>query len=135
MADINKHLESVLIESELQYCFVWKTKYSHKALVREIGLRLRDLIRETCDVYGISIIEGNIRPDHVRIVIKAPSHLLPPKIAQYLKGRSANMLMKEFPDLKKQYSGGHLWARGYFCDRAESVEEEAIKKYIEYSLR
>jgi len=83
----------------------------------------------------VNCFSGNIRPDHVRIVIKVPSHLLPPKIAQYLKGRSANMLKKEFPDLKKQYSGGHLWIRGYFCDKVESFKEDVIKKYIEYPLR
>jgi len=135
MRDKNKRAENTSVEPELQYCFVWKTKCSYKVLIGETGLRLRDLIKETCDVYGMSIIEGNIRPNYVRIVIKAPSHLLPPKIAQYLKGRSANMLMKEFSNLKKQYSGGHLWARGYFCDRAELVKEEAIRKYIEYPLR
>jgi putative transposase len=50
----------------------------------------------------MSIIRGNIRPDHVQVLIRAPSHLSPAKIAQYLKGRTGHKLMREFPELRKR---------------------------------
>ncbi|MDR2766221.1 MAG: IS200/IS605 family transposase [Holosporaceae bacterium] len=53
---------------ELRYHFVWKTKYSYKVLKGDIALRLRDLVKEVCSLQGMSIIRGNIKPDHVHVL-------------------------------------------------------------------
>jgi putative transposase len=63
--------------------------------------------------------------------VSAPSHLSPAKIAQYLKGKSAYRLLREFPALKKRYWGSHLWSRGYFCCTVGAVTEEMVKRYIQ----
>jgi putative transposase len=89
---------------ELQYHFVWKTKYSYKVLSGDVALRFRELVKEICALQGMSVIRGNIRPDHVHVLIRAPSCLSPAKMAQYLKGRTAHKLMREFPELRKRYS-------------------------------
>jgi putative transposase len=47
----------------------------------DIALRLRDLVKEVSSLQGMSVIRGNIRPDHVHVLIRAPSHLSPAKIA------------------------------------------------------
>jgi putative transposase len=116
---------------DLQYHFVWKTKYSYKVLCGDVALRLRDLIKEICVLRGMTVIKGNIRSNHVHVLIKAPSHLSPSKMAQYLKGRTAYALLKEFSELRKRYWGCHLWGRGYFCSTVGAVTEDIIKKYIE----
>ena len=116
---------------ELQYHFVWKTKYSYPVLQGDIGLRTRDLIKKICAEKEMSIIRGNIRANHIHVLVSAPSHLSPAKMAQYLKGKSSFRLMQEFPVLKKRYWGSHLWGRGYFCSTVGAVTEETIKKYIE----
>jgi putative transposase len=74
---------------ELQYHFVWKTKYSYPVLRGEVALRLRDLIKEVCFQQEMAIIRGNIRANHVHVLVSAPSHLSPAKMAQYLKGRTS----------------------------------------------
>ena len=117
---------------ELKYHFVWKTKYAYKVLRGEIELRLRTVIRQVCDEQRISIVQGNIRPDHVHILVSAPSHLSPAKIAQLLKGKSSYRLQREFPDLRKKYWGQHLWSRGYFCATVGAVTDAQIKAYIEH---
>ena len=119
---------------ELQYHFVWKTKYNYPVLRGDLALRLRDLIKEVCSLQEMTIIRGNVRANHVHILVSAPSHLSPAKMAQYLKGRTAHRLMQEFPDLKKRYWGSHLWGRGYFCSTVGAVTEETIKRYIEDQL-
>ena len=116
---------------ELQYHFVWKTKYSYPVLRGDIALRLRDLIKEVCSLQQMSVVRGNVRANHVHILVNAPSHLSPAKMAQYLKGRTAHRLLQEFPELKKRYWGSHLWGRGYFCSTIGAVTEERMKKYIE----
>ena len=47
--------------TELKYHFVWKTKYSYPVLRGEVGLRLRQILREVCVKQDMTIIEGNIR--------------------------------------------------------------------------
>jgi putative transposase len=116
---------------DIQYHYVWKTKYSYKVLNGNIALRLRDLLKEICALQGITVVRGNIRADHVHVLIKAPSHLSPAKIAQYLKGRTAHAMLREFSELRKRYWGCHLWGKGYFCSTVGAVTEETVKKYIE----
>ena len=50
---------------------------------------------------------------------------------QRLKGRSSQKLMDEFGELRKQFWGQQLWARGYFAAISGNVTDEAIKQYIE----
>jgi REP element-mobilizing transposase RayT len=38
---------------------------------------------------------------------------LPAYVMKILKGKSAEYLQKEFPELSKKYWGMHIWARGY----------------------
>ena len=116
---------------ELQYHFVWKTKYGFPVLRGDIALRLREMLKAICVEKEMVIVRGNVRANHVHMLISAPSHLSPAKMAQYLKGKSSYKLLREFSDLKKRYWGSHLWSRGYFCGTVGAVTEEMIKKYIE----
>ena len=116
---------------ELQYHFVWKTKYSYPVLRGDIALRLRDLIKEICNQQEMVVVRGNVRSNHIHVLVSAPSYLSPAKIAQYLKGKTSYRLLREFSDLRKRYWGSHLWGRGYFCSTVGAVTEEMIKKYIE----
>jgi putative transposase len=40
------------------------------------------------------------------------------------------VLLQEFPHLKKQYWGRHLWARGYFAVTSGTITDEMINEYI-----
>ena len=70
-------------------------------------------------------------PDHIHLPLSAPPKLAPPKLAQGIKGRSSRLMQTEFPELRKQYWGQHMWARGYFCATVAAVNEATIKAYIE----
>ena len=116
---------------DIQYHVVWVTKYRYHVLVGEVALRLRELLRQSCEARGLTIIRGNISKDHVHILIGATPNLAPAKIVQYLKGRSSRLMQEEFVTLKKRYWGQHLWARGYFCGTVGAVTAEMIKAYVE----
>ena len=115
MYDSDEYRRGAHTVLDLQYHFVWKTKYGYPVLRKEVALRLRELIKEICAEKGLSIVRGNVRADHVHVLVNSPSHILVSKIVQYLKGKSSCRLQREFSDLKKQYWGSHLWSRGYFC--------------------
>lgn len=114
----------------VEYHFVWITKYRYPVLRGEVGTRLRDLLRQTCMTSDIRILKGSVGPEHVHMLVSCPPSLAPAKIVQYLKGRSSRRMQEEFPQLKKRYWGRHIWARGYFVATVGQVTEEMIKQYI-----
>ena len=120
---------------EIQYHFVWVTKYRYHILKGDVALRARDIICQTCETRNITILSGHVSKDHIHIHVSCPPELAPSKIAQYVKGRSSRIIQQEFPHLKKRYWGRHLWARGYFCATVGRVTEKMISAYIEQQER
>jgi len=43
---------------KIQYHFVFVTKYRYQVLKGDIALKIRDLIRETCQTFEIEILKG-----------------------------------------------------------------------------
>ena len=117
---------------DIQYHFVWVTKYRYPVLRGEVAKRARELILQSCLSRDIKIIKGHVSKDHVHILVSCPPRLSPSKVMQYLKGRSSRLLQEEFPHLKKRYWGRHFWARGYFCATVGQMTEEMIKEYLEH---
>ncbi|WP_067515405.1 IS200/IS605 family transposase [Endozoicomonas ascidiicola] len=116
----------------IQYHFVFVTKYRYQVLKGDVGLRARELIRETCQAFEIEILKGVISKDHVHLFVSAPPNMAPSEIMRRVKERSSTRLFESFPDLKKRYWGRHFWARGYFCVTSGKVTEEMIKEYLDH---
>ena len=116
---------------DLKYHVVWVTKYRKPILRGEIAIRLRELVRQTCASLDVYILSGHVSSDHVHLLLSAPPSLSVSDLMQRLKGRSSRRLMDEFGELKRQYWGQHLWARGYFAVSTGNVTDEIIKQYIE----
>jgi putative transposase len=116
----------------IEYHFVWVTKYRYKVLTGDVAARVRELVRQTCEAFEIRILKGVVSLDHVHILVSAPPTLAPSEIMRRIKGRSAAKLFEEFPVLRKRYWGQHFWARGYFCSTVGQVTEEMIMTYLEH---
>jgi putative transposase len=115
----------------IQYHFVWVTKYRYPVLRGEVSERVRELIRQSCMSREIRILKGHVAKDHIHLLLSCPPSLSPSKVMQYLKGRSSRMLQQEFSHLRKRYWGQHLWARGYFCSTTGEITTAQIQEYIE----
>jgi len=92
----------------IEYHFVWITKYRYQMLTGDIALRVRELVRQTCEAFEIHIISGVVSKDHVHIFVSAPPTMAPSEIMRRIKGRSASKLLEEFPVIKKRYCGRDL---------------------------
>ena len=57
----------------IEYHFVWVTKYRYHVLTGDVALRVRGLVRQTCEAFEISIIKGVVSKDHVHILVSAPN--------------------------------------------------------------
>jgi putative transposase len=112
-----------------EYHFVWIPKYRYQVLVKEIKHRLKEILIELCDWLDIDIIEGAIASDHVHMYLSVPPKYAPSHVMKTLKGKSAEYLGKEFPELAKRYWGLHIWARGYFVSTV-GIDRDVIKEYV-----
>ena len=116
---------------DIKYHIVWITKYRKAVLRGEIGVRLRELIRQTCEAQEVYIEKGHIAVDHVHLLLSVPPNIAASDLVQWLKGRSSRKMLDEFGELRRQFWGQHLWARGYFVASSGNVTDEVIAQYIE----
>jgi len=116
---------------DLKYHLVWITKYRKPVLRGEIALRLRELVRQTCATLDEYILSGHVAADHVHLLVSVPPQVSVSELMQRIKGRSSRKLLQEFGELRRQFWGRHLWARGYFAASSGNVTDEVIKQYIE----
>ena len=116
---------------DLKYRVVWITKYRKPVLRGEIAVRLRELVRQTCETLDVYIISGHVSVDHVHLLVSVPPSLAVSELVQRLKGRSSRRMLEEFGELSRQFWGRHLWARGYFAVSIGNVTDDIIRQYIE----
>ena len=115
---------------KIEYHFVWVTKYRYHMLKGDVALRVRELVRQACNMSEIEIIRGVVSKDHVHILVSSPPDISPSEIMRRVKGRTSKKLFEDFPQIKKRYWGRHFWARGYFCVTAGELTKEMIKEYL-----
>ena len=116
---------------DLKAHLVWVTKYRYKVLTQEVGLRIRDIIRQVCESNDIQIIKGRVSRDHVHLYISYPPKLGVSEIVKRIKGRSSRKIQEEFPQLHKKYWGRHFWGIGYAAFSAGDVTDEMIREYLD----
>lgn len=112
-----------------EYHFVWVPKYRYHILVKQVKPRLKEILVELCNWLDITIIEGAICSDHIHMYLSVPPKFAPAHVMKILKGKSAERLREEFPDLRKRYWGMHIWARGYFVSTV-GIDSETIQQYV-----
>ena len=115
----------------LKVHLVWITKYRYHVLTNEIGLRVREFIRQDYAKLDIQIISGVVSRDHIHLFLSYPPNLAISSIVKQLKGRSSRKVQQEFPELRKRYWGKHFWGIGYGAFSSGNVTDEMIQDYIE----
>ncbi|MCD7735692.1 MAG: IS200/IS605 family transposase [Lachnospiraceae bacterium] len=95
-----------------KYHIVWCPKYRRKVLVNGVDKRLKELIAEVCEKLSIDIIEMEIMPDHVHLLMEVDPQFGIHKAVKQIKGYSSRILRQEFPYLR--YRLPSLWTNSYF---------------------
>ena len=94
------------------------------------GQRVRNIIRKICADLEVDIVAGNVRLDHVHLLVSVPPQVSVSKLTQKLKGVSSHKLLQESARFKKECWGRHVWARGYFAVSSGNVTDDIIAEYI-----
>jgi putative transposase len=112
-----------------KYHVIWCPKYRRKVLIGDIEKRLKELIQEVCDTRQVEIIEYEIMPDHVHLLIEVDPQYGIHRIVKEIKGYSSRILRQEFEELKTRLPT--LWTNSYFVSTVGGAPLEIIKQYIE----
>ena len=91
------------------------------------------ILRELCEWKKINIVEAEVCPDHVHMLLEIPPKYSVSSFVGFLKGKSSLMLYERFPELKYKYRNREFWCRGYYVDTA-GKNTKRIAEYIKHQL-
>ena len=112
-----------------KYHVVFCPKYRRSVLIDGVDVRLKELIQETCDNLKVDIIEMEIMPDHVHLLLEIDPQYGVHRTVKQIKGYSSRILRQEFSWLRSRIPT--LWTNSYFVSTVGGAPLTAIKQYIE----
>lgn len=116
-----------------QYHLVFAPKFRRQVIYREIKVDIGKILRQLCQQKGIEIIEAELCPDHVHMLVSIPPKYSVSQIMGYLKGKSSLMIFDRHANLKYKYGNRHFGCRGYYVDTVGRNKKQ-IQEYIKNQL-
>ena len=117
-----------------KYHIVFAPKYRRKVFFNEKRADIREIIRTLCQWKGVEIIEGEICPDHIHLLLSIPPKYSVSGFMGNLKGKSSLMIFQKYGNMKFAHRNREFWCKGYYVDTV-GKNTAAIKKYIENQLK
>ena len=109
-------------------------KYRRKVFYEEKRLAIGAILRELCRRKGVEIIEAEVCPDHIHMLVSIPPKISVSGSMGFLKGKSSLMIFDQFANLKYKYGNRHFWCSEYCVDTA-GKNTAAIKECIANQLK
>ncbi|WP_419670115.1 IS200/IS605 family transposase [Alicyclobacillus macrosporangiidus] len=112
-----------------KYHVVWCPKYRRKVLVGGVDERLKEILQAVAEERRAEIIEMDVMPDHVHLLVEVDPQFGIHRLVKLMKGRSSRILRQEFPWLRSRLPS--LWTNSYFVSTVGGAPLAVIKQYIE----
>ena len=117
-----------------KYHIVCAPKYRRKAIYGKLYEDIGRILRMLCERKKVNIIEAELCPEHVHILVEIPPSISVSSFVGYLKGKSTLMIFERHANLKYKYGNRHFWCRGYYVDTV-GKNAKKIEEYIQNQLR
>lgn len=95
----------------------------------KLGKELYKTIYILCGIKDCEVLELTIQPDHVHLVVIAPTKISISALMGHLKGRSAIELYNRFPSIRKKLCSAERLLRRW-VRRGRLTEEEASQRLL-----
>lgn len=112
-----------------KYHVVFCPKYRRSVLVDGVDERFKEIALEVADEMGFDIIEMEVMPDHVRMLLEVDPQLGIHRAVKRIKSRTSHDLRAEFPWLKTRIPT--LWTNSYFVSTVGGTPLATVRQYIE----
>nr|WP_296154894.1 IS200/IS605 family transposase [uncultured Peptoniphilus sp.] len=116
-----------------KYHVVFAPKYRRKEFYWLKRLEIGAILRELCSWKEVNIIEAEVCPDHIHMLLEIPPKLSISSFMGFLKGKSSIMIYERWGKSKYKYRGRQFWCRGYYVDTA-GKNAKKIQEYIQNQL-
>lgn len=114
---------------ECKYHVVWLPKCRRRVLFGQLRQHLGEVLHELARQRESRILEVIYPPDHVHMLISIPPKYSVSQVIGYIKGKSAIDIARTYLGQRRNFSGMHFWARGYFVSTV-GADEEVVRAYI-----
>jgi putative transposase len=112
-----------------KYHVVFCPKYRRPVLVNGIDERLKAIVRQVADETCSELIEMEVMPYHVHLLVEVDPQFGIHRLVKRAKGRSSRYLRKEYAVPRRRPPT--LWGNSYSVSTAGGAPWAVIKQYIE----
>ena len=116
-----------------KYHVVFAPKYRRKVFYGEKRAEIGAILRQLCKWKGVNILEAEVCPDHVHMLVEIPPKYSVSQFMGYLKGKSSLMIYEKWGNMKYKYRNREFWCRGYYVDTV-GKNTKKIQEYIAHQL-
>ena len=117
-----------------KYHIVFAPKYRRKVFFGQKRLEIGKILRKLCEFKQVTIVEAEICPDHVHMLVEIPPKISVSGFVGYLKGKSSLIIYQRWGNLKYKYRNREFWCRGYYVDTV-GKNKAKIAEYIRNQLK
>ena len=83
-----------------KYHIVFAPKYRRKIFYKENKKEIGRILRQLCDWKQVKIIEAEICPDHIHMLVEIPPKMSVSGFVVFLKGKSSLIIFERHANLK-----------------------------------
>ncbi len=117
-----------------KYHVVFAQKYRRRIFYGEKRAEIGKILRKLCEFKNVTILEAEVCPDHVHMLIEIPPKMSVSGFMGYLKGKSSLMIYQKWGNMKFKYRNREFWCRGFYVDTV-GKNTKRISEYIKNQLK
>ncbi len=117
-----------------KYHNVFAPKYRRKIFYKENKAEIGAILRELSRWKEVKIVEAEVCPDHIHMLVEIPPKMSVAGYVGFLKGKSSLIIFQRHANLKYKYGNRTFWCRGYYVDTA-GKNAKKIAEYIQNQLK
>ena len=117
-----------------KYHIVFAPKYRRRVFFGQKRREIGAILRQLCEWREVNIIEAEVCPDHIHMLLEIPPKLSVSGFMGYLKGKSSVMIYQKYANMKYRYRHREFWCTGYYVDTV-GKNTKKIKEYIANQIK
>ena len=117
-----------------KYHIAFAPKYRRKVIYGELKVEIGKILRELYNWKQMNMIEAELCPDHVHMLVEIPPKMSVSSFVGFLKGKSTLLIFERHANLKYKYGRRNVWCRGYYVDTV-GKNRKKIEEYIRAQMQ
>ena len=112
-----------------KYHIVFAPKFRRKIVYGKLKQDIANILSMLCKRKGVKIVEAEVCPDHIHMLVEIPPKMSVAGYIGFLKGKSSLMIFQRHGNLKYKYGNRSFWCRGYYVDTVGKNSRIFLNEY------